>query len=129
MENHKIDFKRVLFTSLGGWLSFTRKASTGLLNGLLGVVFAIVAAIVSIAYKIWTVFVSLVHARPLLSLAFVSTFLIWVWLMVYIGKCAEAKTYEYQRDSLAYELSKLTQAYTPKDSVIIVGDSTYIYCY
>ena len=129
MENHKIEFKRVLFTSLGGWLSFTRKATMGLLNGLLGVVFAIVAAIVSIAYKLWTLFVSLVHARPLLSVAMVSIVIMTAWLMAYVGKCAEAKTYEHQRDSLSYELSKMMQAYTPKDSTIVIADSTYIYCY
>ena len=125
----EIDFKRIVFTSLGGWLSFTRKATIGLLNGILGVLFALIAAVVSLSYKLWTIFVAFVRRRPLLSVALVFVFLTTFWLSIAMHKTAMARYYEHQRDSLSYELSKFTQAYKPKDSTIVIMDSTYIYCY
>jgi len=125
----EIDFKRIVFTSLDGWLSFTGKAATGLLNGILDVLFALVAAIVSLSYKLWIVFTAFVRRRPLLAVAFVSLVITVVWMAVAMRVAAKSKYYEHQRDSLSYELSKFTQAYTPRDSTIVIADSTYIYCY
>ena len=121
--------KRFLFDNLSGWLRYTKNAVRTLANGVLSVLASIFVGIATILYKLGVFLAKLIRMRPLLSVAVVATILTIFWLMVSISIKVKSKTYEHQRDSLAYELIKYEQACTPKDSAIIIRDSIYIYCY
>ena len=129
MEMLNFGSKRFLFDDLNGWLRYARNAVRTLLNGVLSVLASIFVGIATILYKLGVFLARLIRMRPLLSVAVVATILTAFWLMVSISIKVKSKTYEHERDSLAYELSKYTQAHTPKDCTIIINDSAYIYCY
>lgn len=124
----EIDFKRIVFASLGDWTRFAWNAVRTLLNGVLGVLFAVFTAIISLAHKLWTLFKAFVRRRPLLSVALVIVVMNFVAIASIMNVNFKAKTYEHQRDSIAYELMKYKQAYTTNDTVLLVNDTTYIYC-
>lgn len=120
--------ERIIFKSLSGWLSFTQKAATWLLNGVFGVIFALIAAVLSLCYKIWTLFVAFVHSRPLLAVACVFVVMCVLSVVTFVNERAMSKMYEHQRDSIAYELMRYEETYCKKDSVY-ANDSVHVHCY
>lgn len=128
MEMLNFGSKRFLFDNLGGWSEYTKNAVRTLLNGVLGVLASIFVGIATMLYKLGVFLAKLIRMRPLLSVAVVATILTIFWVMVSVRLKVKSKTFEHQRDSLAYELMKYKQAYTPTDSFVIIRDSAYIYC-
>lgn len=123
------DFKRIVFNDLDSWLSCIRKAAKWLLKGFFRLFYAIFGGIVTIVYRIYCFLVKKIRQRPLLSVALVFIFMNFVAIAAIMNVKVQAKTYEHERDSLSYELSKYTQAYAKDTCTIITNDSTYVYIY
>ena len=123
------DSKRLSFDSLSDWSSYTIDAIRTLTMGVLGVLLAIIIGLYSVACRACAFLEKIIRMRPVLSVAVVFILMNIICIAAIMNVKVQAKTYEHERDSLSYELSKYTQAYVKDTCTIITNDSTYIYIY
>ena len=123
------DSKRFLFDNLSDWSSYAIDAVRTLAMGVLGVLLAIIIGLYSVACRVCAFLEKIIRMRPVLSVAVVFILMNIISIAAIMNVKVKAKTYEHERDSLSYELSKYTQAYTKDTCTIITNDSTYTYIY
>jgi len=119
-----IGSERFLFDNLNSWLQYTKNAVRTLINGVLSVLVAIFAGLATALYKLCVFLAKIIRMRPLLSVALIATAMTIFWLMVSVSLKVKSKTYEHQRDSLAYELLKHKQSGVCGS--VIAHDTIYI---
>lgn len=105
------DSKRILFTGWNKWLSYTENAVITLLKGVFGVVYAIVVGIISALYKLSLFLIRKIREWPLFSFMLITIILCTISLVGFVNLTVKSKMYEYQRDSVKYELDCFKQTY------------------
>ena len=60
---------------------------------------------------------------PSMIILVVGTLLVTCWCLTFANERAHRKTAEHQRDSIAFVLSKFTQAYPSDDDIVYKGDT------
>lgn len=120
----KIDFKHALFYGLGDWLSYAKKAVTRFAIGLLMIVYAVIMGVVTIFYNVFLIAKRFVLKYPVHVLSFLCVTLCVLLLFNFVSYSKRIKTYEYQRDSIGYELQKIEQALGGDTIIIGVKNKT-----
>ena len=105
------DSKRILFTGWNSWLSYTENAVITLLKGVFGVVYAIVVGIVSALYKLLLFLIRKIREWPLFSFMLITIILCIISLVGFVNLTVKSRMYEYQRDSVKYELDCFKHTY------------------
>lgn len=105
------DSKHILFGTLGSWLTYTKNAVTWLLKGVFGVIYAVVMGFVSAMYKLMLFLAEKIRRWPLFSFMLLAVVMTIVMVVNFVNMSIRAKTYEYERDSISYELYIIKHTY------------------
>lgn len=104
------DSKRILFDTWSNWSRYTLNAVTWLLKAIFGVVYAIVMGLVSLLREIGLFYMRVIRKWPLTSFAVWTVVLVWIFLLAFTKVSYQAKTYEHQRDSIAYDFDVMKES-------------------
>lgn len=118
MEN-KIVSNKALFTDLKGWWAMFGKCLVGLWNGLIWLLVIIVTGIFALFANVGEFLYKYCIKYPIVALTIVNAFWVIFYAATFVDISSRAKTYEYQRDSIGYEMLRIEQAI--KGDTIIIG--------
>lgn len=118
MEN-KIVSNKALFTDLKGWWAMLGKCLVGLGNGLIWLCVIIATGIVALFTNVGEFLYKFCIKYPIVALTIVNAFWVIFYAATFVEISTRAKTYEYQRDSIGYEMLRIEQAI--KGDTIIIG--------
>lgn len=108
---------KLLFENLRQWRVCFCAGVSKMVWGICRIITAIVLGIVSILVWLWRKLTDFVGLNPKFSIITAVIIVILVWLFTFVNMRSRAVGAEHQRDSLSYELSKFTQAYSEYDSL------------
>lgn len=116
---NKIVSNKALFTDLKGWWAMLGKCLVGLANGLIRLCVIIFTGVVALNINVFKRLYNFCTAYPIIALVIVNAYWIIMYTYAFVNLSARAKTYEYQRDSIGYEMLRIEQAI--KGDTIIIG--------
>ena len=119
--------KKLMFDS---WAEFRDQFSTNtryLIITAANVVFAIIFGFLSLIRWLWRILVKAVGNYPATSVIIACTFFIGVWVVTFAQNRARLACAEYQRDSLSYELAKLTRNLDKGEYKVIGNDTIHVF--
>lgn len=108
---------KLLFENFRQWRVCFCAGVSKMVWGICRIITAIVLGIVSILVWLWRKLTDFVGLNPKFSIITAVIIVILVWLFTFVNMRSRAVGAEHQRDSLSYELSKFTQAYSEYDSL------------
>lgn len=108
---------KLLFENFRQWRVCFCAGVSKMVWGICRIITAIVLGIVSILVWLWRKLIDFVGLNPKFSIITAVIIVILVWLFTFVNMRSRAVGAEHQRDSLSYELSKFTQAYSEYDSL------------
>lgn len=108
---------KLLFENFRQWRVCFCAGVSKMVWGICRIITAIVLGIVSILVWLWRKLIDFVGLNPKFSIITAVIVVVLVWLFTFVNMRARAVGAEHQRDSLSYELSKFTQAYSEYDSL------------
>ena len=88
-------------------------------KGLLMLIWLVISALTSIVIYAYQKTLAFCRREflPSMIIFFIGLLLILCWCLTFACERAHRKTAEYQRDSVSYVLSKITQAYDKSDTI------------
>lgn len=108
---------KLLFENFRQWRVCFCAGVSKMVWGICRIITAIVLGIVSILVWLWRKLIDFVGLNPKFSIITAVIAIVLVWLFTFVNMRSRAVGAEHQRDSLSYELSKFTQAYSEYDSL------------
>ena len=108
---------KLLFENFRQWRVCFCAGVSKMVWGICRIITAIVLGIVSILVWLWRKLTDFVGLNPKFSIITAVIVVVLVWLFTFVNMRSRAVGAEHQRDSLSYELSKFTQAYSEYDSL------------
>lgn len=115
----KNGFSKSSFTDLNGWWAGLTKAVTGLVNSLWRCFVILAMGLAALFLKAARMLYAFCIKYPLMAIALITLFWVLVWLFTLVDLSAKVKTYEFQRDSISYEMLRIEDAI--KGDTIIIG--------
>lgn len=115
----KNGFSKSSFTDLNGWWAGLTKAVTGLINSLWRCFVILAMGLATLFLKAARMLYAFCIKYPLMAIALITLFWVLVWLFTLVDLSAKVKTYEFQRDSISYEMLRIEDAI--KGDTIIIG--------
>lgn len=117
-------FNGLLFDGWHNWSSSVGKAIVGLVMCLISIIHAIIFGLVSLLVYVCVKIKRFAETYPVTVLMMICAILLCCLLFLFVSYSAKLKTCQIERDSIAYEKTKLEQAFVG-DTIIIRGYSTH----
>lgn len=110
--------KKYLFESWKAWKDYFVQALCNVAKGLARMAYSVIMGLVSLLCASFLSFARAVRKYPVPSLIILCIVLLIAWLCTYVNLKSIAKTYEYQRDSIGYEMLRIRDT-LGSDTIII----------